>query len=140
MSGKKAIEHRGFIDQIKDDELKVRFVIMSACASCHASGVCNASDMEDKEVWIKKDERNFKLGESVNIIMGLSQGSHAVLIGYVYPFLTFLITLLILNSFGMKELRAGIISLAMLIPYYLIVYLLRNIINQKFSFSIRKYE
>lgn len=140
MADKKAIEHQGFIDQINDTEYKVRFVNMSACASCHANGACNASDMEDKEVWIKRDHRDFKLGESVNIIMGTKQGSQAVLIGYVYPFLTFLISLLILNSFGVKELQAGLISLAMLIPYYSIVYLLRNTINQKFSFSIRKYD
>ena len=140
MSEKKPIEHLGFIDEIADDEVKVRFVSMSACASCHASGVCNASDMEDKEVWVKKDERNFKKGESVNIIMQSSQGAQAVLIGYVYPFLAFLITLLVLDSLGLKELHAGLISLSILIPYYLSVYFLRHKINQKFSFSIRKYE
>ncbi|MCF8381119.1 MAG: SoxR reducing system RseC family protein [Bacteroidales bacterium] len=140
MSDKKAIEHDGFIEQITDSELKVRFVSMAACASCHASGVCNASDMQDKEVWIKRDNRSFRIGEKVNIIMGTEQGGRAVMIGYVYPFLSLLLTLLILNSFGMKELLSGIISLAILIPYYLIVYLLRNYINQKFSFSIRKYD
>jgi len=140
MSEKKAIEHLGFVDEIVENEIKVRFVSMSACASCHASGVCNASDMEDKEVWVKKDDRVFKKGESVNIVMQSSQGSRAVLIGYVYPFLAFLIILLVLNSIGLKELPTGLISLSILIPYYLSVYLLRHKINQKFSFSIRKYE
>ena len=72
--------------------------------------------------------------------MQSSQGGQAVLIGYVYPFLAFLITLLILDSLGLKELHAGLLSLSMLIPYYLGVYFLRHKINQKFSFSIRKYE
>ena len=140
MSEKKAIEHLGFVDEIVENEIQVRFVSMSACASCHAKGVCSASDMKDKEVWVKKDDRIFKKGESVNIVMKSSQGSHAVLIGYVYPFLAFLITLLVLNSIGLEELPAGLISLSILIPYFLSVYLLRHKINQKFSFSIRKYE
>lgn len=134
------IEHSGFINEIDDRGVLVRFVSESACASCHAKGVCSAADLKDKEVYIQGNYHNYKKGEPVRILMKLSQGSRAVLFGYVYPLIAFILILLILNSTEMPELNAGLYALSVLIPYYLILYLFRNKVNKKFSFSIRKYE
>ncbi len=116
----------------------MKFTSISACADCHAKGVCSASDMKDKEVTIRNCEDDYKVGERVDIVMTLGQGSHAVLIGYVYPFILFLVSLLILSASGLNEVQAGVISLALLIPYYISIYIFRKKINQKFNFSIRK--
>ncbi len=140
MSTQKAIEHSGFIEEITESGAKVRFISESACASCHAKGACSASDMEDKEVFIPGMYKDYKKGDPVQIIMRLSQGNQAVLFGYVYPLLAFVFMLLILSSAGLPEQKAGFFSLLFLIPYYLTLYLFKNKINKKFSFSIRKYE
>lgn len=138
MSATTTIQHKGFIESVSKKGVKVKFTSISACADCHAKGVCSASDMKDKEVTIKDYEDDYKIGERVDIIMTLGQGSHAVLIGYVYPFILFLLSLLVLSASGLSEVQAGVISLALLIPYYAIIYIFRNRINQKFNFSIRK--
>ncbi|MFW5645018.1 MAG: SoxR reducing system RseC family protein [Bacteroidota bacterium] len=138
MSATTTIQHKGFIESISENEIKVKFTSLSACAECHAKGLCSASDMKDKELILKKSGENYKVGDRVDILMTLGQGSHAVLLGYVYPFFLFLFSLLVLSAAGLNELQAGIISLFLLFPYYTAIYFFRKKINQKFNFSIRK--
>ena len=140
MSTGNAIEHTGVIEDISDNGIRVRFTSFSACASCHAKGVCSASDMEDKEIVVPNTGYDLHTGDFVSITMKASLGTKAVLIGYVYPFIVLLTILLILNGIGMSELKAGLISLATLVPYYIIVYQLRNRLERTFGFTIRKTE
>ncbi len=138
MSTGNAIEHMGMIEHISDDGIRVRFTSVSACAACHAKGVCSASDTEDKEVVVPNTGGSFHTGDQVRVTMKASLGAKAVLIGYVYPFLLLLLMLIILTGTGITELRAGLFSLAVLVPYYLGVYLYRDKLNRTFGFSISK--
>lgn len=140
MSATTTIQHKGFVESVSKEGIRVKFTSLSACADCHAKGICSASDMKDKEVLIRNNADNYKAGEAVDIIMSLGQGSQAVLIGYVYPFLLFLLSLLILSASGLTEVQAGLISIVILVPYYAGIYIFRKKINQKFNFSIRKEE
>jgi len=132
------IEHKGTIETIKDNKITVRFTALSACASCHARSYCSASEMEDKIVEVNNSSGEFSTGESVNINLALNQGFKALLIGYVYPFLVVFVALVILSVAGVKELFAGLLSLSLLVPYYLVVAYLKKDINKKFQFTIQK--
>jgi sigma-E factor negative regulatory protein RseC len=138
MSSGNAIEHKGVVEAVSDDGIKVRFTSVSACAACHAKGVCSASDMEDKEITVNTASEDFQPGDPVMVTMASSLGTRAVLIGYVYPFILLLVVLMVLNQAGISELKSGVLSLATLLPYYFAVYLFRGKIERKFGFSIRK--
>lgn len=138
MSKKNPIEHSGIVERIDSEGILVKIVSQSACASCHAKGYCTTADQEEKEVLIKDYKEQYALGEKVSVLLEHSQGMRAILIGYFYPFLIVLGLLLILSSSGTDELMSGIISVSTLIPYYIILYLLKDRINKKFSFSVRK--
>ena len=138
MSGSQAIEHKGYIERITESSVFVRIVSQSACAACHAKGGCTAADMQDKEVEVRGFTADFIIGEAVNLVMKQSQGYTALLLAYVYPFILVFTTLLITTSSGLGELKAGLFSLIILIPYYSIIYLLKNKISKKFNFFIRK--
>jgi sigma-E factor negative regulatory protein RseC len=138
MSDKKPIEHSGIVERIDSEGILVKIVSQSACASCHAKGYCSSSDMEEKEVLIKDFQGIYSKGETVNVLLQPSQGMNAIMIGYVYPFLLLISLLLVLTSIGIAEMQAGIISFLVLIPYYFILFLLKDRINKKFSFSLRK--
>jgi sigma-E factor negative regulatory protein RseC len=138
MSESQAIEHKGFIESISESSVLVKIVSQSACAACHAKGGCSTAEMQDKEVEVHGFTRDFKVGEKVNLVMKQSQGYTALLLAYVYPFLLVFATLMLTTSFGLGELKAGLLSLASLIPYYLFIYALKNKIRKKFNFSIRK--
>jgi sigma-E factor negative regulatory protein RseC len=62
----------------------------------------------------------------------------AVALGYIYPFLLLMAVLVGAVSAAITELKAGLIALLSLIPYYLLLYLLRKRIDSNFTFSIKK--
>jgi len=135
---KTVIEHKGVIDSISGNKIRVHFLNVSACASCHAKGVCTASDMESKEVEVFDTSGKYLEGEEVNIILQQSLGFKALLFGYVFPFFLVLIALFTLDAFTNNEVIVGVGALGILVPYYLILYYLKDYFEKVFSFKIQK--
>ena len=135
MSGE--ISHKGIIKELSEKSIIVGIINESACSSCHAKGVCSAADMKDKEIEISKFQGSFHVGQSVEVFGKTSQGFKALFYGYVLPFLLVLIVLITLTSLQFSEGLSGIISLAILIPYYFILYLTRDKIRKSFEFEIK---
>ena len=131
------ITHQGIVDSIEVNSINVKIISASACSACHAKGACNASDMEEKLIEVVKGEKEFKVGDWVTIVSKESMGFKALLLGYVFPFLVVLITLVTCTSISMKELTAGLVSIGMLIPYYAILYLTKDIVKKSFVFEIQ---
>ncbi|MFC2152872.1 SoxR reducing system RseC family protein, partial [Bacteroidota bacterium] len=59
-------------------------------------------------------------------------------LGYVLPFILVLSLLIVLTTITENEAVAGISALAILVPYYLILFLLKDKIRKKFTFTINK--
>lgn len=138
MNESHVIEHQGLVERITKESIFVKILSQSACNSCNAKGACSVSEMKEKEIEVQGQSDEFKVGEMVNLILKQSQGNTAVLVAYIYPFLLVFSTLLITTSLGLGELKAGLISLAVLLPYFIIIYAMKNRIRKKFTFSIRK--
>ena len=64
-------------------------------------------------------------------------GFTALFLGYVLPLLIVIACLLILTSIKVSELLSGLTSVAILIPYYLTLFLFRKRVNKKFSFRLK---
>ena len=135
---KKVIEHKGRIESISGNKIQVHFLSMSACASCHAKGVCTASDMENKEVEVYDTSGRFSKGEEVNVILQQSLGFRALFFGYVFPFILVVIALFSLHAFTANEIIVGLGALGILVPYYMLLYYLKDHFKKVFSFSIQK--
>ena len=132
------IEHEGIIDRIEGELAHVRIQSESACASCHAKGVCSAADQEEKYLDVPLRGNDFKPGEVVQVLVSKHMGFRAVALGYVYPFLLLMAVLISFTVAGTGELRAGTFALLSIIPYYLVLYLLRRRIGSAFTFSMKK--
>jgi len=138
MSNTKSIEHKGRIDSITGNKIHVSFLAMSGCASCHAKGVCSAGDMQEKSVDVYDFSNQYKVGDNVNVTLKQSLGFRALFLGYVLPFILVLLILIILSSVTSNEAIAGLSALSILIPYYLILFLLKDKIKKDFAFTINK--
>ncbi|MCK5338519.1 MAG: SoxR reducing system RseC family protein, partial [Bacteroidales bacterium] len=87
MSAKESITHPGIVDHVTEDSIFVMVLAKSACSSCHAKGMCNIAEMEEKLVEVKKDQNmDFSKGDGVTVSMNKSLGGKAVLLGYIVPF------------------------------------------------------
>lgn len=136
----KRVEHEGVIISITPDNIKVRIESRSACASCHAKGLCSASEMEQKEIDVamKGGEQIFSLGERVIVELEEGLGLRAAWIVYAPPIIILVAILLYLQHIQVSELLIGITVFAGIGIYFLLLYLFRNKIGKKFYFTIRK--
>lgn len=137
MSGADHIEHEGIVEEINNQHIVVRIVNKSACASCHAKGACTAADLQDKLIDIYQSVSNLRVGQKVMLIGKKSLGPKAVLLAYIFPLFLILATLIIVFYTTNNELLAGVISLAVLVPYFTIIYFLKGKLKRIFSFSIK---
>lgn len=131
------ITHDGLISQISKDVIEVMIVSKASCASCQVKGACSASDVEEKKVNVKRNlYDNYNVGDKVVVMMDQSLGTWAVMFGYVFPFLVLLIGLVVFTQLFESEGLAGLLALALLAPYYFILYLSRKQMDKVFQFKI----
>ena len=114
------IKHQGIVENINGSHLQVRIIQTSACASCSVKGHCTSADTKEKLVDVADaDAASYQPGDRVWVTGELSMGVMAVLFAF--------------ND----ELRSALCSLALLIPYYYILWLNKSRMGKKFSFSVR---
>ena len=134
----KIITHPGYIRKVKGKSAEVVIISKSGCASCEINGSCSVSDMEEKVIDVDFNEgQNYKIGSQVTVEMKQSQGTWAVLLGYVFPFLVILISMILLSYLNLDEGLTGVISLSLLIPYYAILYFSKDFLKKNFTYRVR---
>jgi len=133
------VTHSGMVQNISDGRALVSIIAKSACISCQIKGSCSLSDVEEKiiEVDLYKDDKDIKVGAQVTVEMKESLGTWAVLLGYVFPFLLVFISLVIFTFIGLDEGLAGLFSVLVLAPYYIIMYLSSRFLRKRFTYRIQ---
>lgn len=132
------IQHRGIVENINGSQLQVRIVQASACSGCSAKGHCGSADSKEKLVDIIDETLLYSIGEEVIIIGETSMGMQAVLIAFILPFIILIAVLFIsIHLTGGNEVFSSLISLGMLIPYYIVIWLSRKKLKKNFSFTIK---
>ena len=124
--------------RVTDHSLIVNIVNQSACSTCHAQSACTVSDFQDKEIEITNFSKSFVPGQEVTVVFQESKGFIALFYGYVLPFILVLSTLIITLTISNNELLAGLLSLAILIPYYITLYFFRHLLKKVFNFEVEE--
>lgn len=131
------IRHPGLIEQVDSNRILVKILSQSACSTCHAKGMCNVAEVEEKIVEVQNDHTHtWKPGMEVTVLMSRSLGSRAVFLGYVLPLIVLVGSLVLFVAVIGNEGLAALISLVLTVVYYAILYLFRDNLKKKFNFSI----
>jgi sigma-E factor negative regulatory protein RseC len=131
------IKHSGVVENILGDSVQVRIVQTSACAACKVAGYCNASESKEKLVDIyHADTRNLKVGDVVTVTASTQVAAQALLLGFGLPFVVLVAVLIVVLLITGNEGAAALSGLGALVPYYAVLFLFRNRIRDKLSFSI----
>ena len=121
------IKHLGIVENIQGSHLSVRIVQTSACAACSAKGHCSSADSKDKIIdIIDTAASSYQVGEKVMVVGETSMGMMAVVLAFVLPFVLLIFSLFLLMALIENELYAALLSLAVLIPYYFVLWLNKN--------------
>lgn len=134
---KNYIEHDGIVSNISNGNVEISLKGNFHCEACNAKAACGVSESTAKIVEIQNDERTFEMNESVVVGMQQSLGLKAVFWGYVFPFIL-LFTVLVVSSAFLEEWVAGLLSLFVLLPYYLLLYYNKELLRKAFTLSVYK--
>lgn len=138
MNTNNCIEQNGIIEEIAGNRIRVRMRSFSACENCQTRSICNLIDSQDNSVEVIGKSEDYSIGDEVNIRIKKSLGYKALFLGYILPFILVLLFLILVSYFGVKEILTGVISLSILVLYYLILYHFRERIRKTFIFTINK--
>lgn len=133
------IQHKGIVAKVEGDCVVVRILQESACSGCAAKKLCNSAESKEKLIEVVSARANgYEVGQEVMLEGRLSDGRWASLLAYALPLLLLLATLLVMTLVlhCSEALSAGC-SLAVLVPYYGLLYLFRARLQRRFSFEIR---
>jgi sigma-E factor negative regulatory protein RseC len=132
------ITHQGIVESIENTRMTVRITQTSACAACSARGHCASADTQDKliDVYIPPHAA-YRPGDSVTIVGKLSMGMKAVFLAFVMPFVLLIVSLFVFMALtDNDQLLSGLLALAVLIPYYVILWLMKGRLSRSFMFTV----
>ena len=132
------ISHSGIVESIEDGCVKVRIVQTSACAACKVAGYCNAAESKEKIVDVFGDAtaKELAVGQQVTVTTSGQVAAKALMWGFGLPFVLMVAVLVLVLWLTGSEGKAALSGLAALIPYYILLWLLRNRMRQQLAFSI----
>jgi len=136
--GEETVTHSGIVRKITGNKAEISVISKASCVSCSLNNVCSVSDMKEKMIEVDLSQlAQYKEGDNVVVEMKQSYGTWAVLLGYFFPFLVLFLGLMLFLHFGLDQGLAGILAIALLVPYYSILYFLRDFFKKRFRYHIQ---
>ena len=133
------IKHRGVVEKVEGAHVVVRIVQTSACAACSAKGLCNASESKEKQIDVYEVNASYRIGEEVVLIGSTSMGMRAVALAFGGPVLLLILALFVTMRVTEGDaLVSSLVALLAVVPYYLVIYFMKDKLNKTFSFTIEK--
>ena len=133
------IKHRGIVEKVEGSHVVVRIVQTSACAACSAKGLCNASESKEKQIDVYEVNASCQIGEEVVLCGTTSMGMRAVFLAFGIPMLLLLVALFVtMRVTDGDALVSSLVALFAVVPYYLVIYFMKDKLNKTFSFTIEK--
>lgn len=134
---KRQIEHQGVVEHIFPHAVVVSIAQETACAACAAAALCHSSEKQEKKMEIPvADPSPYRVGQVVTIVGSIGLGLRATLWAYVLPLVLLMCVMIGVAYYTGSEGLAALVSLGSLIPYYILLYLLRGRLQQRFTFQI----
>ncbi len=132
------VEHLGNVTEVTSNNIRISITSYSACSACHAKTACSMSETVEKILDYIPSNQKFMVGEQVKVILKQTVGFKAAILAYIVPFLILLSALIVLKSIHFSDGHAGLISILLLAPYYIMLYLIKNKLTKTFSFEVEK--
>lgn len=132
-----SITHTGVVEKIEGRTAFVRIEQHSACASCRAASMCNASDKADKLIEATiREGRELSEGATVNIYAQSSLKPLAVFLAYLLPLFIMVAVLFAMHSAGLSDGMAALGSIGSAALYFIVLWLARGKLKRRFVFYV----
>lgn len=133
------IKHAGVVDGVEGECVRVRILQSSACSACKVAAHCNASETKEKIIDVMDaDASHYQKGDQVMVVADTAVGFRASLYGYLLPLILMVVTLVGVLAATHSEGLAAVLALGILIPYYVLLFLMRNKLRNRLSFTLER--
>lgn len=133
------IKHAGVVDGVEGECVRVRILQSSACSACKVAAHCNASETKEKIIDVMDaDASHYQKGDQVMVVADTAVGFCASLYGYLLPLILMVVTLVGVLAATHSEGLAAVSALGILIPYYVLLFLMRNKLRNRLSFTLER--
>lgn len=133
------IVHKGKIVEVDPQFTTVEIISESACATCHAAGLCGMSEYKTKAIQVPTSPTAlYEPGDEVEVVLKATMGHKAVWVAYVIPLILLLVFIFIPLGLGKSELVSALCGFFAVASYYWFIYAFRNILKNEYVFKIRK--
>lgn len=133
------IKHAGVVDGVEGECVRVRILQSSACSACKVAAHCNASETKEKIIDVMDaDASHYQKGDQVMVVADTAVGFRASLYGYLLPLILMVVTLVGVLAATHSEGWAALSALGILIPYYVLLFLMRNKLRNRLSFTLER--
>ncbi len=133
------IKHAGVVDGVEGECVRVRILQSSACSACKVAAHCNASETKEKIIDVMDaDASHYQKGDQVMVVADTAVGFRASLYGYLLPLILMVVTLVGVLAATHSEGLAALSALGILIPYYVLLFLMRNKLRNRLSFTLER--
>ena len=134
-----ALQHRGVVTSVEAQAVTVSVTAQSACAGCHAKGICGEKGSERVIVVKTPLAAEYSVGESVVVaLQRQSMALASVVWGYVVPLVVLLVVLFGAVALGLSDGIAALLTIVAVVVYYVGLYLARRVFERKIEFTIFK--
>lgn len=133
------IKHAGVVDRVEGECVRVRILQSSACSACKVAAHCNASETKEKIIDVMDaDASHYQKGDQVMVVADTAVGFRASLYGYLLPLILMVVTLVGVLAATHSEGLAALSALGILMPYYVLLFLMRNKLRNRLSFTLER--
>ena len=133
------IEHRGVVESVATGVVMVRTERKTACAECHAKGLCGEQGGERLIRVATAEASAFATGDRVIVALeNTSMAFSAILWAYIFPLCILLAVLFLAHALKFSDGVAALASLGITALYYVVLYTVRRYFERKIKFTIIK--
>lgn len=133
------LQHKGVVESISGDVVIVSVVPESACAGCHAKGICGERGSKREIVVRTPYAAEYRPGERVVVALEHNRmGVMSVVWSYVLPLIVLLGVLFGVKAFGIDDGIAAISAMGAMSLYFVALYVMRRMFDRKIKFTIIK--
>lgn len=134
------VEHIATITSIHAGSITVELSPGRKCSGCGVAAMCGSKG-EKLVLNLKvRDASAFSLGERVRLFANERSTWWSICIGLVMPSLLLCVAVIGLLAAGMGELAVACVGVAVVVVYYVTLYMFRNRVVDRLSWTIEKLE
>lgn len=140
MATKGTVSHSGRVLSVFRDTVTVAVESTEACGSCASRSACSLGVQSNtRNILVVTPEAHlYSVGEVVTVTTRTQMGLTAVALCYFAPMVTLVVALAVAVGAGVNEGVSALISLAAVGLYYAVLWLLKDKLAKKISFTIQK--